>query len=105
MYVTEVPNRGAKPTVLLRESYRDDGKVKTRTLANLTHLPPHVLDAVKRAAKNEALVNATDTFHIERSRHHGHVEAVLAAMRRLNIEKLIASEHSRERDLILAMMA
>jgi len=105
MYVAEVPNRGAKPTVLLRESYREEGKVKTRTLANLTHLPPHVLDAVKRAAKNETLVNVADTFHIERSRHHGHVQAVLGAMRRLGMEKLVASTPSRERDLVLGMIA
>jgi len=83
MYVTEVPNRGAKPTVLLRESYREQGKVKSRTLANLTNLPAHLLDAVKRAAKDEVLVNAADSFGIERSRHHGHVQAVLGAMRRL----------------------
>jgi transposase len=105
MYVAEGPNRGAKPTVLLRESYREDGKVKSRTLANLTHLPPHILDAVRRAAKNETLVNAVDAFHIERSRHHGHVDAVLSAMRRLGMDKLIACEPSRERDLVLGMIA
>ena len=105
MYVTEVPNRGAKPTVLLRESYREQGKVKSRTLANLTNLPLHLLDAVKRAAKDEVLVNAADSFGVERSRHHGHVQAVLGAMRRLGMDKLIASESSRERDLVLGMIA
>ena len=105
MYVTEVPNHGAKPTVLLRESYREQGKVKNRTLANLTNLPPHLLDAVKRAAKNEVLFNAADAFDNVRSRHHGHVQAVVGAMRRLGMDKLIASESSRERDLVLGMIA
>ena len=38
MYVATVPNRNSPPAILLRESYRQDGKVKTRTLANITHL-------------------------------------------------------------------
>jgi transposase len=105
MYVTEVPNRGGKPTVLLRESFREQGKVKSRTLANLTNLPAHLLDAVKRAAKDEVLVNAADSFDIVRSRHQGHVQAVLGAMRRLGMDKLVASESSRERDLVLGMIA
>ncbi len=95
MYVTEVPNRGARPTVLLRESYRDDGQVRNRTLANLTHLPPHILDAVKRAAKNETLVNAADAFHIERLRHHGHADAVLSAMRRCRGRAAVQSRGER----------
>ena len=44
MYVTSVPNRGSPPAVLLRESYRDEGKVKTRTLANLSHWPEHKVE-------------------------------------------------------------
>ncbi len=105
MYVTEVPNRGKRPTVLLRESYRDEGKVRNRTLANLTHLPSHILDVVKRAAKNETLVNAADAFQVTRSRHHGHADAVLTAMSRLGLDRLIAAEPSRQRDLVMGMIA
>ena len=94
MYVTEVPNRGSKPTVLLRESYREQGKVKSRTLANLTNLPAHLLDAVRRAAKDEVLVNAADSFDIVRSRHHGHVQAVLGAMRRLGMGRIPISPNA-----------
>jgi hypothetical protein len=49
MYVTSVPNRGSPPAVLLRESYRDEGKVKTRTLANLSHWPEPKVQTLKRA--------------------------------------------------------
>ena len=51
MYVTRVPNRGSRPAVLLRESYREDGKVKTRTLANLSRWPEHRVDKLARALK------------------------------------------------------
>jgi hypothetical protein len=51
MYVARVPNRGSPPAILLRESYRQDGKVKTRTLANLSHWPDHKVDALVRALK------------------------------------------------------
>ena len=81
MYVSAVPNRGSKPTILLRESYREDGKVKNRTLANLTKLPPHAVEALRRLLKGEALVSADEAFDIESSVNHGHVEAVLMAMK------------------------
>ncbi|EUA30384.1 hypothetical protein I553_4641 [Mycobacterium xenopi 4042] len=51
MYITRVPNRGSPPAVLLRESYRENGKVKTRTLANLTRWPEHKVDRLDRALK------------------------------------------------------
>ena len=54
MYVTSVPNRGSPPAVLLRESYRDEGKVKTRTLANLSHWPEHKVETLKRALQGPA---------------------------------------------------
>lgn len=49
MYVATVPNRNSPPAILLRESYRENGKVKTRTLANITHLGPAKIDALRRA--------------------------------------------------------
>ncbi|MCC7385824.1 MAG: IS1634 family transposase [Deltaproteobacteria bacterium] len=105
MYVTAVPNRGAKPTILLRESYREEGKVKSRTLANLTRLPEHAIEAVRRALDGEALVSAEDAFEVEYSEQHGHVEAVLTAMRKLGFEALLSSRPCRERDIALAMIA
>src|SRR5436309_7660133 len=51
MYITRVPNRGSPPAVLLRESFRENGKVKTRTLANLSRWPEHKIDRLDRALK------------------------------------------------------
>lgn len=105
MYVTSVPNRGSRPCILLRESFREEGKVKNRTLANLTHLPPHIVDVIKRAARKETLVGVDDAFQVDKSSHHGHVQAVLGAMRRIGFDKLIAWEPSRQRDLVIGMVA
>jgi transposase len=105
MYITVVPNRGARPTTLLRQSYREDKRVKNRTLANLSHLPPHLLEVLRRALQGDPLMSAKDAFAVSHSEHHGHVEAVLAAMERVGFARLVASERSRERDLIVAMVA
>ncbi len=106
MYIATVPNRNSPPAILLRESYREAGKVKTRTLANLSHLPPFAIATLRRTLKGEKLVSAADAFEIvaSGSRSHGHVEAVLTAMRRLDFFKLIGSRSSRERDLVVAMV-
>ena len=83
MYVTSVPNRGSPPAILLRESYRDNGKVKTRTLANLSHWPEHKVENFKRALKGlPPAVDLSEAFEITRSLPHGHVAAVLGTARR-----------------------
>lgn len=105
MFVAEVPNRGSNPTFLLRESYRANGKVRSRTLANLTKLPGDALEAVRRALRGEVLASAADLFEVTRSLHHGHVDAVLSAMKRLGIAGLLASAPSRQRELIMGMVA
>src|SRR6478609_6117043 len=105
MYVTSVPNRGSPPAVLLRESYRDEGKVKTRTLANLSHWPEHKVQTLKRALKGlPAAVDLSAAFEITRSLPHGHVAAVLGSARRLGVEELIDATPSRKRDLVTAML-
>jgi hypothetical protein len=105
MYVTSVPNRGSPPAVLLRESYREQGKVKTRTLANLSHWPEHKVDTLKRALKGlPAAIDLCEAFEITRSLPHGHVAAVLGSARRLGIEELIDPAPSRWRDLVTAML-
>src|SRR6267154_465910 len=105
MYVTSVPNRGSPPAVLLRESYRDGGKVKTRTLANLSHWPEHKVQTLKRALKGlPAAVDLSAAFEITRSLPHGHVAAVLGTARRLGVEELIDATPSRTRDLVTAML-
>src|SRR5262245_47307440 len=105
MYVTRVPNRGSPPAVLLRESYRENGKVKTRTLANLSRWPEHKVDKLARALKGlPAPVDLSEAFEITRSLPHGHVAAVLGTARRLGIEALIDASPSRRRDLVIAML-
>jgi transposase len=107
MYIATIPNRNSPPAILLREGYREGGKVKSRTLANLSKLPPEALDAIRRVLKGEQLVSTDDLFEIVEngSRSHGNVEAVLTAMRRLGFERLLCSRKSRKRDLAVAMVA
>jgi hypothetical protein len=90
---------------LLRHSYREDGKVKNQTVANLTHLPNHVIDLIRQSLRGQRFVEVGDTFDIVSSPQHGNVQAVLTAMRALDIAGLIASRPSRERDLVMAMVA
>lgn len=105
MFIARIPNRNSPPAILLRESYRQGGKVKTRTLANLSKLPPDAIALLRRSLKGEKLIAAGDAFEVLESPHHGHVQAVLFAMRRLGFEALLASRTSRQRDLVSAMVA
>jgi len=104
MYVATIPNRNSPPAILLRESYRENGKVKTRTLANLSHLPKYVIDLIGRCLKGENFVSIDDGFEKVDSWHHGHVDAVLRAMKRLGFERLINKRRCKERDLVVAMV-
>src|SRR5438876_3108641 len=105
MYVARVPNRGSPPAVLLRESYREDGKVKSRTLANLSRWPEERVDALARVLKGlPARMELAEAFEITRSLPHGHVAAVLGTARRLGVEALLDPAPSRKRDLVTAML-
>ena len=105
MYVVRVPNRGSPPAVLLRESFREGGKVKNRTLANLSRWPEDKVLALQAVLGGKAPPGALEgAFEIARSLPHGHVAAVLGTLRRLGLEKLISPEPSRERDLVVAMI-
>src|SRR4051812_37565406 len=89
---------------LLRRSYRQGGQVKHQTLANLSHLPAPTLDLVRRSLQGQTFCAAQDRFRILLSKPHGHVEAILAACRRLGLEELLASKPCPERTLILALI-
>jgi hypothetical protein len=105
MYVARIPNRGSPPAILLRESYREGGKVKNRTLANLSHWPEHKVDKLQRALKDmPAARDLGEAFEITRSLPHGHVAAVLGTVRRLGVEQLLDATPSRKRDLVTAML-
>src|SRR3954471_22153160 len=89
----------------LRRSFRQGGKVKHETLGNLSDLPAHVLDLIRRSLKGETFVPAAEAFRILRTRPHGHVEAILRMIGRLGLEDLIPSRPSRPRALVTAMIA
>jgi len=107
MHIESVKNRTSPPCILLRESYRVDGKVKKRTLANLTDWPPELVAAfsemLKKHRKGGARIGSAD-FKIIRSLPHGHVKAVLDMVKRLKFDKLLLSKACPNRDLALAMI-
>jgi transposase len=104
MYIATVPNRNSPPAILLREGYRENGKVKSRTLANLSKLPPEAIAVLRQVLKGEKLVHPSEAFEAVTSLQHGHVQAVLDTMRRLGFERLLASRPSPQRDHVLAMV-
>ncbi|MGZ6576594.1 MAG: IS1634 family transposase, partial [Solirubrobacteraceae bacterium] len=89
---------------LLRRSYREGGKVRHENLGNLSHLPIEVIDAIRKMLAGRVLVDLDEQLQIESSRPHGHVAAVLGVLRELDLERLIARERCRERDLVVAMI-
>ena len=105
MYLERVPNRSSPPAVLLRESYREGGRIKKRTLANLSKLPYEAVEAVRRVLRGEPLVNPQDAFTVVRSLPHGHVAAVLSTLKQLGLDTLLARQPSRSRDLVVALTA
>ena len=105
MYIESVPNRNSPPAVLLRESFRDAGKVRKRTLANLSKWPPALVEGLRVLLKGGTAVSGTgDAFDIVRSRPHGHVAAVLGTLRDLRLDRTIAGADSPERRRAVAMI-
>jgi transposase len=92
-------------THLLRRSYREGGKVKNETLSNLSHLPDHIIELIRGSLGGKTYMEADSVFKVISSRLHGQVQAVLSAMKRLDMEHLIASRPCRERNLVMAMVA
>jgi len=105
MYVARVPNRNSPPAFLLREAYREDGKVKNRTLANISHWPPQQIEALRQVLKGntQRSPRLKDAFAVVRSLPHGHVAAVLGMMRQLKLEQLL--EPGPQRARVLALIA
>jgi transposase len=107
MYVASVPNRDSPPAILLRESFRLEGKVKTRTIANISHLPATQIEALRLALKGglpSVTASLPDSFLISRSRPHGHVAAVLGSLRKLQLDSILDPRPSRQRDLVISMI-
>ncbi len=105
MYIESVANRNSPPCILLRESFRQDCKVKKRTLANLTNRPQHLLADFRLLLKGQTMTACLeDSFQIMRTLPHGHVSATLGTARRLKFERIIDSRPSRNRNLVMSMI-
>ncbi|MDE0342728.1 MAG: transposase, partial [Deltaproteobacteria bacterium] len=105
MYIDIVPNRHSPPAVLLREGWRENGKVRKRTVANLSSWPLEKVETLRRLLKNEPLVGRDEAFDIVRSLPHGHVAAVLGTLKKLGLDRLIDPKPSPRRNQVLAMIA
>ncbi len=105
MHIDVVPNRGSRPTYLLRESVRHGKHVRKRTLANLSSLTDEQILALRSILRGEQLSPAQELFEAIASPAHGHVQALRVAMQRLGFAALVASRPSRERDLVCALVA
>ena len=92
-------------TQLLRRSYREGGRVKNETLGNLSHLPESLIELIRRSLQGESFVALGEAFEVTGSRPHGHVQAIAAAMQRLDFAALLGSKPSPERERVLAMVA
>ena len=107
MYVATVPNRNSPPAILLRESFRENGKVKSRTIANISHLRSQQIEALRLALAGSLPTSGTalpDSFQISRSLPHGHAAAVLGCLRNLKLDAILDSAPSRQRALVVAMI-
>jgi hypothetical protein len=107
MYVATVPNRNSPPAILLRESFRENGKVKSRTIANISHLRSPQIEALRLALAGSLPTSGAalpDSFQISRSLPHGHAAAVLGCLRNLKLDAMLDSVSSRQRDLVVAMI-
>jgi len=131
MYIATIPNRSSPPAILLRESYREGPKVKTRTLANLTHWPAEKIEGMRRVLADESMARPAEKiegmrrvladesmapitgsgadgsggFEIQRTLPHGHVAAVLGTLRRVGLDRIVDSKKSKQRELTIAMIA
>ena len=105
MYVEKIRNRNSRPAILLRAAHREGKKVCKRTLANLSHWPADQVESLRRVLRGEKLVRVGDVLTLERAKPHGHVEAILRAIRKLGLERLLGTKRGRERDLVVAMIA
>jgi Transposase DDE domain len=105
MYIESVPNRNSPPAILLRESYRDGGKIKKRTIANLSDWPSEIVEGLRTLLKGGKVAPAEqETIIVRRSLPHGHVAAVLGTLRRIGLDRVLGPPRHRCRDLVIAMI-
>lgn len=105
MYIEAVPNRNSPPAILLRESYRQGGKVRKRTLCNLSDWPPTYVEGLRAVLKGGTVIPAErDAFTVTRSLPHGHVAAALGTARKIGLDRILGPDGNRCRDLVLALL-
>jgi hypothetical protein len=105
MYIEAVPNRSSPPAILLRESYRDSGRVRKRTLLNLTDWPGDLVAGLRALLKGGTVIPAgQQALTITRSLPHGHVAAVLGILRQSGLDRLLGPAGNRCRDLVIALI-
>ena len=106
MYIESVPNRNSPPAVLPRESYREGGKVRKRTLCNLSDWAPAHIEGLRGVLKGGTVIAPDrDAFTVTRSLPHGHAAAIRGTARKIGLDTIIGPEGNRCRDLVLAMIA
>ena len=105
MYIESVPNRNSPPAILLRESYRDAGKIKKRTIANLSDWPTEIVEGLRTLLKGGKVAPADqESIIVRRALPHGHVAAVLGTLRNIGLDRMLGPPHNRCRDLVIAMI-
>jgi hypothetical protein len=105
MYIESVPNRNSPPAILLRESYRDGGKIKKRTIANLSDWPTEIVEGLRTLLRGGKVAPANqESIIVRRALPHGHVAAVLGTLRDIGLDRVLGPPRNRCRDLVIAMI-
>src|ERR1700760_4271839 len=105
MYIESVPNRNSPPAVLLRESYRENGKVRKRTLCNLSDWPTAHVEGLRGVLKGGTVIAPDrDAFTVTRSLPHGHVAAAIGTARKIGLDRILGPDGNRWRDLVVGMI-
>ena len=105
MYIESVPNRNSPPAILLRESYRDAGKIRKRTIANLSDWPTEIVEGLRTLLKGGKVAPADqESIIVRRALPHGHVAAVLGTLRNIGLDRMLGPPRNRCRDLVIAML-
>ena len=105
MYIKSDPNRNSPPAILLRESYRDAGKIKKRTIANLSDWPTEIVEGLRTLLKGGKVAPADqESIIVRRALPHGHVAAVLGTLRNIGLDRMLGPPRNRCRDLVIAMI-
>jgi transposase len=105
MYIEAVPNRNSPPAILLRETYRQEGRIRKRTLCNLSHWPTAHVEGLRGVLRGGTVIPAGhDAFTVTRSLPHGHVAAALGTARKIGLDRILGPDGNRCRDLVLALL-